>query len=494
MPDLEFVSIIDCELCRAIPPFDKVCEFRAPSEQVAPPLPSSWTSLSTIAVLSPGFRSPWGNRDELRMCPSCGTYYEYRQAYDPGDNDPFSSAGTDWYLSRLTPQRAATLLRRAQRHQTGSEPGRAKRRYSHIIRALRSDLGRVQGKANLAIKKYVIEALTEHYLVASDWDTLKTSLLDHPDPAVRVDTASRVLWPVLRVMDDFGKKDVLGKSAHKTYRLITKERRRFLIAVLAEGLSHDESMASDTGGEPARTDVTALSMLRHCGPYMSLTAAIPALAAWLAADIAWRRERARDLLVKYVERPWRPSKGPNTVKLRARDVLEHRAFGRGKRRLVAVHLDDVVARRQRDLGRDSVFFSLATRNAGVSPGAVAAPGAFTQVRFNPLNTSDFAGFINTVNAAPNRALALRQERQRAGPARRGEHDAFEQQQDDGEPRPHRHAIRQAAVERVERARAQDPEHDAVNQLDLEDRDSSPWAPFLRRPHRGPGDRRLDVAS
>ncbi len=52
---------------------------------------------------------------------------------------------------------------------------------------------------------------------------------------------------------------------------------------------------------------------------------------------------------------------------------------------------------------DSVFFSLAARNAGVSAGAVAAPGAFTQVRFNPLNTSDFAGFINTVNAAPNRA-------------------------------------------------------------------------------------------
>ena len=75
MPDLEFVSIIDCEFCRVIPRSDKVREFRAPSEQVAPPLPSSWASLSTIAVLAPGFASTWGDRDELRMCPSCGTYY-----------------------------------------------------------------------------------------------------------------------------------------------------------------------------------------------------------------------------------------------------------------------------------------------------------------------------------------------------------------------------------------------------------------------------------
>jgi len=52
---------------------------------------------------------------------------------------------------------------------------------------------------------------------------------------------------------------------------------------------------------------------------------------------------------------------------------------------------------------DSVFFSLASIHSGVSAAAVATPGAFTQVRFNPSNTSDFAGFMNFVNAAPNRA-------------------------------------------------------------------------------------------
>jgi hypothetical protein len=54
---------------------------------------------------------------------------------------------------------------------------------------------------------------------------------------------------------------------------------------------------------------------------MSLAVALPALAAWLAGGDTWRRKTARDFLLTYVEKPWRLSQGPRTVKLRARDVL-----------------------------------------------------------------------------------------------------------------------------------------------------------------------------
>ncbi len=316
MADPELISIIDCELCREIPSSDRAARWGPPPDE--PPLPPSWGSLSTVAVLAPGFGWTWGDRDELRMCPSCGTYYEYRQVYD--DGDLFRAEGTEWYLARLTPRRAAERQRRAQPPQAGSEPGNAERRYPSLIQALRTDLGRVQKEASLAVKQYVVEALTEHDRQASDWDTLKTTLLDHPDPAVRVASACPLLWTVLRVLDD-GKRILRDELASATFRLLTKERRESLIAVLAEGLSHDEKMAAPPGDEPARTDSMALSMLRRCGPYMSLAVALPALAAWLAGGDTWRRKAARDFLLTYVAKPWRFSQGPRTLELRARDVL-----------------------------------------------------------------------------------------------------------------------------------------------------------------------------
>jgi hypothetical protein len=313
-----------------------VREFRAPSEQVAPPLPSSWASLSTVAVLAPGFGSTGRDRDELRMCPSCGTYYEYRQVYNSGD--VLEAETTERYLSRVTPHGAAALLGRAKPPQTGSEPGNVERHYPHIIQTLRSDLGRIQNDASLVVKKYVIEALTEHYLLASDWDTLKTTLLDHPDPAVRVGTAMRLLWPVLRALED-KHLDLRGVET----ALVTDERKQALVGVLAEGLSHDDKIASGAGDEPARTDLTALSMLESCAWYMSLEVAVPALATWLTGDVARRRERVRDILVKYVV-----GQGPDTAQLRASEVLtgvsaidteEARAIARHCRTVLGLPMD-----------------------------------------------------------------------------------------------------------------------------------------------------------
>ena len=91
----------------------------------------------------------------------------------------------------------------------------------------------------------MIEALTEHYLLASDWETLKTTLLDHPDPAVRVGTAIRLLWPVLRALES----EDLDLGGVET-ALVTDERKQGLIAVLAEGLSHDDGIASGAGDQP----------------------------------------------------------------------------------------------------------------------------------------------------------------------------------------------------------------------------------------------------
>ena len=74
-------------------------------------------------------------------------------------------------------------------------------------------------------------------------------------------------------------------------------------------------------GVAVGVDRAALITLRDCDGYMNLAPALPWIAAWLAGEDAWRRQKARDFLVGYVVKPWRLSQGPNTLKLRARDVL-----------------------------------------------------------------------------------------------------------------------------------------------------------------------------
>lgn len=113
----------------------------------------------------------------------------------------------------------------------------------------------------------------------------------------------------------------MSEYAVATDRLITKERRQLLIAVAGEGLSHPDETAADVADEPAAVDRAALITLRACNGYMNLAPALPGIAAWLAGEGAWRRQQARDFLVGYVVKPWRLSQGPNTLKLRARDVL-----------------------------------------------------------------------------------------------------------------------------------------------------------------------------
>jgi hypothetical protein len=51
----------------------------------------------------------------------------------------------------------------------------------------------------------------------------------------------------------------------------------------------------------------------------------------------------------------------------------------------------------------ATYTSLAPHLSGTLSGALRPGAGFSVQRFNPSNTSDFAGFINTVNASPNRA-------------------------------------------------------------------------------------------
>jgi hypothetical protein len=227
------------------------------------------------------------------MCPSCGTYYEYDQVYDPGELVTPSS--TNWTLRRLTPHQARSYLDRIPAYNTPNEREVLERRFPHIIESLRSDASRVQEEADLGIKKYVIDALREYYLLTSGWDALKTTLAEHPDPEVRVRTATWLLHGAQLALE----KGCTDDISTALFTVLTLERKQFLVGVLAEGLSHDRKILGDW----ASASASGLSMYELGLPFpLSLRPAVPALVALLreSSCASWCREEAGDVLVTYV--------------------------------------------------------------------------------------------------------------------------------------------------------------------------------------------------
>ena len=81
-----------------------------PPAHPPPPVPESWMRLSTVAVLA----SPdWNDRWEVRKCPFCGAYYEYRQVHE--ERDVLRPESRFWTLNPVSAQRAATLIAESRR-------------------------------------------------------------------------------------------------------------------------------------------------------------------------------------------------------------------------------------------------------------------------------------------------------------------------------------------------------------------------------------------
>lgn len=293
------ISIVDCDLCIALP----VREYMS-----APPLPDTWTRLSTVATLT--LSSDAGDCDEVRVCPSCGTYYHYSQIHDPHFGEPLPPT-TDWYLRRITPHYARGLLRHA-RPQGVSAPSpleSLEERFPTIIELVSRDLARAP---NLHIKKYMVDSLYDHFVLKErDWDGLRTTLIEQSDPAVQVYVARLLFEDTEHPFSDS------RRDAAKTLLAAEPTRKKLLVAVLANGLSQKGQFLmafTGAGYEPAGVFGMAMYALRYVVPRRSLGTATSGLIALLqpSSENDWWREAARDLLVGYV--------GQN--RLRAKKILE----------------------------------------------------------------------------------------------------------------------------------------------------------------------------
>jgi len=338
---VELISIVDCGLCATLPPLQKVLD---------PPLPETWGRLATV-LGGRGWEEHWspdpayyaGALDirEIRVCRACGTHYYYRQFHDHHSGEP-RAAETDWYLRRITPREARDCYIDHTGRNGVVEPldgGWLDQRYETIIGLLRRDLPRAP---DLQIKEYIVTSLYAHYVGNRDWEGLRATLIEYPDPAVGVFVASMIFWathrdhPIRRLVSIPRSKDDVGA-------LIRAEpaRKRLLVAVLAEGLSAQGQMLQLQFHRADKREAVAVSSaamrtLRAYAPRNSLAPAIRALAAALQLPGSARewREAARDILMKYV----------GAAPRRAKQVLKALAGDGDEARAVRAHCQTCLAK------------------------------------------------------------------------------------------------------------------------------------------------------
>jgi hypothetical protein len=316
---MELISIVDCALCVALLPDQHVQDWELP-------LPETWGRLETILV-----RRGWEKRwypppapdvldfEEIRVCRACGTHYHYRQVYDSHSGEP-RAPETDWYLSRLTPTGARayyidhTNLNGVVEHLDG---GWLVQHYQTIIELLRRDFLRTP---DLQLKGYMVGSLYEHYVSNQDWEGLRSTLIDCPDPGVGVYVASMIFFQT--DPEHWGRRLSSTWTLGDKVRAILRAepaRERLLVTVLAQGLSAQGQMQRFhytlvARHEPVAVAVEAMKTLRTYVPRNSLAPAIPSLTAELqrSGSTSWWREGARDLLIKYV----------GATRKRAKEVLK----------------------------------------------------------------------------------------------------------------------------------------------------------------------------
>jgi hypothetical protein len=177
----KYISIIDCHICRNINQKKHI------DIQAGEKIPSEIENLTEICKKEDTPHQYALNIKILKKCPLCGTYYNYNCQKDDGEHfmDPTYDVV---YITRQTPYMVMDL-----HWEDSKKLEELKNRYDEITSTLISALKK-SDKLNWHIKKYIIEVLTDYYLLNDNWKDIKILLLGNNDPVVRVETAIDLLY------------------------------------------------------------------------------------------------------------------------------------------------------------------------------------------------------------------------------------------------------------------------------------------------------------
>ncbi len=122
--------------------------------------------------------------DWVKKCTICGTYYHHDFTYD--DEDSFiSGPHISQHIQRYNLHRLKGVLKKLKKEKELKE---LNKRYNSIIREMQKKIT-ARKKIRKNFLPYVIENLTDYYIMQNDWQSLKSTLLQHENQEIVLQTA-----------------------------------------------------------------------------------------------------------------------------------------------------------------------------------------------------------------------------------------------------------------------------------------------------------------
>ncbi len=171
----DYFSIFDCDVCHYIPHKDDLGN----STHI-----HNFEGLKTIYTLKTQPDRYTDDYEWVKKCEICGTYYHHNYSYD--DEDAFIS-GPHIYqnIQRYNLERLKTVLKKLKQNKELSE---LNKRYQGIIKDMQEKITSKK-EIHKNFLPYVIENLTDFYIMQNDWKSLKSTLLEHKNSEVVIQTA-----------------------------------------------------------------------------------------------------------------------------------------------------------------------------------------------------------------------------------------------------------------------------------------------------------------
>jgi hypothetical protein len=156
------------------------------------------------------------------------------------------------------------------------------------------------------IKKYIIEFLTDFYLITQDWTKFHNILLKNEDPVVQVHSAYDIL--ILATEPNTGKRYFTGEIQGLARNLLLSnknERCLKLIHIFTNSLQNksDAYEISLVGYKRVPLNHIAFEGLSNASYRgFNITCAIPSILKWLSGDDDWQKDNANYLLKELLKR------------------------------------------------------------------------------------------------------------------------------------------------------------------------------------------------
>ena len=169
-----YFSIFNCEICYYLPHKKDLGSSENPEE---------FKGLETIHTKNSKANRYYNASEMVKKCKNCGTYYHHKHSIDTED-DFISGLWVSQNFQRYNLLKLKSVL---QNIENKDEFNEFEKRYNGIIKDLQSEL-----KKSNEIKKnflpYVIESLTDYYIINNNWVSIKKNLLQHSNPNIALNT------------------------------------------------------------------------------------------------------------------------------------------------------------------------------------------------------------------------------------------------------------------------------------------------------------------